>query len=953
MSHLRWRNIGPGNMSGRVASIDALDADWRVALVGSASGGVFLTRNGGITWQPIFDQGGAGSIGVVAFSQCNPDVIWIGTGEANNRNSVGWGDGVYRSTDGGKTFVNVGLRDTRQIADVAVHPSEENIAYVAAVGSLWGDSGSRGLFKTIDGGKTWIELRGGLPDGPDVGCTEVVLHPRDPQVVLCGMYQRRRSPHWMHSGGPLGGVFKSSDGGATWRKLTDGLPVGDTGMIDLDFCRAHPDVVVAQVEASDTLPDDLAIPGPGIYRSDDCGESWRYLLRTSVRPFYHGQVAIDPNDPERIYSVGREFKVSKDGGKTWQNRWWSGGGDDHDLWIAPQDGRIRYMATDQGAHLTIDDGESVVAFENLAIGQFYAVGVDMSEPYRVVGGLQDNALWITPSNSRDPRGVMNVHSSWLGEGDGFHAQIDPRDNRTAYLVNHCGFAARVDLVTREHRYITPTPETTTNFAAWFDPDFAETPTDYTIDPGEHWFFGERPGRPLLPPQFRAAWSTPLVLSPRDPDVVYYGGNHLFESRDRGATWRIVSPDLTTNDPTKRNPSKSGGLTREVTGGENHCTIVAIGPSSLDGDVIWVGTDDGRVQLTRDGGRNWSDVRPALQATPGAPRDGAWISRVEPSHHVAGRCFVTLDDHRRDDYRPYVFATDDFGVSWRDLSATLPADGSVYVVREDRENHDLLFAGTEFGAFASLDRGAHWSELARGLPTVAVHDLVVHPRDHDLVAGTHGRSLWIADDVGALQQCTSAVRDEELWLFRPRLATTWRTVDNGRKQPDFLFRGENPERGAYLHFWSKAASDDRATLRVESLDGSTGWSARVEVVAGINRVLWPLEFAPGEREREALRTLLAATTVRIAGSVPDENRRAALKSIEGELAAAKDERALNRVRRKLVVEFGGFAGGRPSFGEALDERTAPPGTYRVRLTVGDRELSTAIVVRDDPLAERGR
>jgi photosystem II stability/assembly factor-like uncharacterized protein len=955
-AHLRWRNLGPGNMSGRVASIDALDSDWRVALVGSASGGVFLTRNAGVSWQPIFDRQGACSIGAVAFSQCDPDVIWVGTGEANNRNSVGWGNGVHRSVDGGKTFTNVGLRDTRQIADIAVHPTDRDVAWVAAVGSLWGDSGSRGLFWTNDGGATWTKLGGGLPSEVDVGCTEVVVHPRDPDVLLCGMYQRRRSPWWMHSGGPLGGIFKSTDAGKTWRKLSDGLPVGDTGMIDLEFCREHPDVVVAQVEASEELPADLAIPGPGIYRSDDGGESWRYLLRTNLRPFYHGQVAIDPVDPDRIYSVGREFKVSKDGGRTWQERWWGGGGDDHDLWISPQDGRIRYMATDQGAHLTIDDGSSVIAFENLAIGQYYAIGVDLAEPYRVIGGLQDNALWLTPSNSRDPRGVLAMHSSWLGEGDGFHAQIDPRDNRTAYLVNHCGFAARVDLVTREHRYVTPTPETTSNFAAWFDPGFQETPIEYTIEPGEHWFFYERPDRPRLPPQFRAAWSTPLVLSTRDPDVLWYGGNHLFESRDRGETWRIVSPDLTTNDPAKRNPSKSGGLTREVTGGENHCTIVTIGPSPFDDSIVWVGTDDGNVQLTRDGGRTWTDVRPRLQTAEGAPREGAWVSRVTPSQHVAGRCYVTLDDHRRDDYRPFVFVTEDFGASWRSLGDGLPADGSVYVIREDRENEELLFVGTEFGCFASLERGARWFELDHALPDVAVHDLVIHPRDHDLVAGTHGRAIWIADDVTALQQCTREVRATAWALFTPRLATTWRTIDHGRKQPDFLFRGENPERGAYVQFWSAAGRDRQATVVVESLDGRSSWSKRVAVVAGINRVRWPLEFAPGDRELEALRATLDAAITRIAAASEDATHRATLERHRTALAEARGARGLNRVRRELMAGFGGFAAGRPSFGEALDERTAAPGTYRVRLVhgeLGEAGLTTELRVRDDPLATTGR
>jgi photosystem II stability/assembly factor-like uncharacterized protein len=899
-SHLRWRGIGPGNMSGRISAIDALDSDWRVVVIGSASGGVFLSRNAGTTFEPIFDRYGSGSIGAVAICQSDPSQIWVGTGEANNRNSVGWGDGIYKSADGGKSFRNVGLRDTRQIADIAIHPRDPNIVFVAAIGALWGDSGSRGLYLTKDGGESWEELRGGLPDGPVVGCTEVVIHPNDPTIVLCGMYERRRSPWWMQSGGSAGGIFKSTDGGRSWRKLTDGLPVGDTGMIDLDYCRSDPNIVVAAVEASDRLDDTLAIPGPGIYRSDDGGESWRYLLRTTVRPFYHGQVAIDPNDPTRIYSVGREFKVSKDGGATWVSRWWGGGGDDHDLWISPQDGRIRYMATDQGAHFTIDDGESVVAFENLAVGQYYAIGVDHAEPYRILGGLQDNGLWLTPSNSRDPRGILNSHSSWVGEGDGFHAQIDPIDNRTAYIVNHVGFAARVDLVTREHRFITPNPDSLVNFDEWFDPNFAETPIVYTIDPGEHWFFGYRPDRKPLPPQFRANWSAPLVLSPHDPHTIYFAHNHLFESRDRGESWRILGPDLTTNDPNKRNPSKSGGLTREVTGGENHCTIVTIGPSPLSPAILWCGTDDGLIQCSRDGGRSWQECSKSLSSIPNAPKPGAWISRVTPSHRAIGRCYVTIDDHRRDDDRPYVFVTEDFGSTWSDITGNLPASGSAYVVREHPTNADLLFVGTEFGAFASIDRGTIWYPIGQGLPTVAVHDLVFHPRDHDLIAGTHGRALWIADDLSALGQLTPELRARDLALLTPRRATKWHVIDHGRRQPSFLQRGRNPESAAYLHVWSKLPQAGRAKLSVESMDGTLRWQDEFELNSGMQRVAFPLRFRVASRDREQAR---------------------------GSLAIALAEHEPRSLR-----------GGVP----------APAGTYRVILQVGDRREVGSLEIRDDPL-----
>jgi photosystem II stability/assembly factor-like uncharacterized protein len=937
-------------MMGRVASIDAAQDDWRRVVVGSASGGVFASRNGGITWDAVFDRYGSGSIGVVALDPSQPERIWVGTGEANNRNSVGWGDGLYRSDDFGKNFVHVGLRDTRQIADLAIDPTDSDTVFCAAVGSLWGSSGDRGLFVSRDGGDTWSKVEGGLPAG--VGCTEVVIQPGDPRVLLCGMYERLRSPHSMHSGGPHGGVFKSTDGGRTWRKLTQGLPTGDTGMIDLDFCLSQPQVVLAQVEADESLPADLSVPGPGIYRSDDAGETWRYLLRTNVRPFYHGQCAIDPNDPDRLYSVGREFKVSRDGGRTWVDRWWGGGGDDHDLWIAPEDGRIRYMATDQGAYQTIDDGRTVVGFENMAIGQYYAIGVDMRDPYHVVGGLQDNGLWIGPSNSRELRGILNTHCSWIAEGDGFHAQIDPTDHRTVYTVNHVGFVARQDLETRAHSFVTPTPETVRNFADWFEPEHPDPRIAYTIHPGEHWFFGvyrTRADRPQLPPQFRFNWSSPLVLSPHDPRTLYFGGNHLFETRDRGETWTILSPDLTTDDPQKRRPSGAGGLTTEVTGGENHCTIITIGPSPLDPDLIWCGTDDGRVQLTRDRGASWTDVTGPLFATAGAPGPGAWVSRVEPSHRAHGRCWVTLDDHRRDDYRPHVFVTDDHGASWRSVRGDLPADGSCYVVREDPRNPATAYLGTEFGAFLTTDGGSRWHRIP-GLPTVAVHDLVVHPRDFDLVAGTHGRSIWIADDLSAVQQLRPEIEAAAVHLFAPRRATKWARISLGRKQPDFLFQGENPPRAALLHVWLREVPAGRATLSVESLDGLRRWSRPLERSAGIQRLEWNLSFRPNDADRAGLRATLGAAIAKIRAALraDDAARQAELAGIATALDAARDDRALNAVRQRLVDAFAGFALGRPTFGTSLGPIEAPAGTYRVRLELDGEVQETTLEVRDDPL-----
>ncbi len=978
---LRWRNIGPANMMGRIASIDALDTDHRVVLVASASGGVFLSNNAGTTWRPIFDSSdGAGSIGAAVFFQGDPDIIWVGTGEAANRNSTGYGNGVYKSTDGGRTWTHVGLESTHHVAEIATHPTDPDIAYVAAPGHLWGYSGERGLFKTTDGGATWEKLGGGLPDDGKTGCTEIIMEPGNPDVMYAGMYHRLRQPATMYSGGEAGGIFKSADAGRTWRKLTGGLPDGPSGMIDIAIHRADPQILVTAFEADETIPYDDEIPawenipGTGIYISRDGGESWRYLLRHHTRPFYHGQIDIDPLDPNRIYVVSREFTVSRDGGETWGNRWWGGGGDDHDLWIAPYDGAIRYTATDQGAYLTVDDGQTVLGFDNMAIGQYYAIGVDMRDPYWVIGGLQDNGIWMGPSNSREQRGILNMHNTWVAEGDGFHSQIDPTDWRTVYTVNHVGFLARQNIETRQHAFITPTPETIVNFDDYADPDYPETSIRYTISPGEHWFFRERPERPVLPPQFRFNWSSPLIISPHNPRTLYFGGNHLFKSIDRGDTWRIISLDLTTNDPELRNPSDQGGLTNSVTGGENHFTIITIAESPVSPMVLWVGTDDGNVQVSSDRGASWTNVRGNIPDIP----EKIWVSRVEASHHAEGTAYVTFDNHRYDDMRPYVFKTTDFGASWIDISANLPEGGSVYVIKEDQVNPNLLFVGTEFAVFATLDGGETWGRLRANLPSVAAYDLVIHPRDADLVVGTHGRSIWILDDITPLQQLTDEVLASDVFLFESREATKWVRVNLGRKQPNFLFRGENPPYGALINFYLSAApaEDDEVSLVVEELDGDRRANVRVDASAGINRARWAFTFPATLAEREKFAARMRWVIDKLETRVQKPELLAKLPEIRARLEAIEldtpqgCERAgrgfgsgqggrsgagqpnvcdqLNTVRRALAGDFAVYAGGQPFFGPKIENTIAPAGEYRILLTVGDTRVEGSLVVRDDPL-----
>lgn len=986
-----WRNIGPAAMMGRVSSVDALDADYRTVLIGSASGGVFKSTNAGVTWTPIFESYGSQSIGDVEFFQGNPDIIWVGTGEATNRNSVGWGDGIYRSTDGGKTFANMGLENTHQISEILTHPTDPDIVYVAAIGHLWGYSGDRGLFKTTDGGETWRKLTSGLPDDGRTGATVVTMHPDDPDVLFVGMYERRRYPYHMQSGGPNGGIFRSTDAGETWHKLTNGLPAGETGQIDIDIYRKDPNLVWAYVEASDELPDDLSVPGPGVYRSLDGGETWTYLLRHNSRPYYHGRIRVNPANSDLVYIVSREFYHSTDGGETWESGrpWRGGGGDDHDMWINPLDENVFYNATDQGAYLSLDGGRSLLSFNNMAIGQYYAIGVDMRDPYWVYGGLQDNGGWGIPSNSRDFQGILNDHAMVTNGGDGFHMQVDPTDWRVLYTTAHVGYFGRHNMETYEHVFITPTPATTANFYDYYDPDFGESQTNYSINPEERWLWSDIPSRTIngsiLPPQFRWNWNSPLVMSPTDPNTVYVGSSYLFKSEDGGETWRIISPDLTKNDPRTRNSTNSGGLTKDATGAENHNTIYTIDQSPLDENVIWVGTDDGNVQLTLDGGASWTEVGRNIE---GVPRE-RWVSRVEASNFDEATAYVTFDRHWWDDTAPYVFKTTDYGTTWHDITGDIPRENpgnTIHTIVEDLRNPDLLFVGTEFGVFVTLDGGTSWARFMQNLPPVAVRDLVIHPRDHDLVAGTHGRSIWIADDITPLEQLTGEVQNASVHVFRNRVATKWLNISKGRIQNHFKFRGENPPRGAAINFYLRETPQDSVSVTIRDPASGRTRTLRTESRAGVNRVRWDFRFPPTEGELEDHRAFLAGVAAVIGERLEQQQDVSYLEQMRKDLLArqrypsmfadreypntrdarqllldhlghirerldsAQSVRDMFQVREQLLA-YSQVAGDEAFFGfygRELTPIVAGAGTYEVTVTVNGRDYPGTISVREDPL-----
>ena len=873
LAGFRWRSIGPVNMGGRVVDIEAVESDFRRVFLASASGGVFRSDNAGTTWTPIFDHYPSLSIGDIALFQPDPDIVWVGTGEANNRNSVGWGDGIWKSTDGGRSFTHMGLRTTQQIAKVVTHPTDPDVVWVAAIGALWGYSGDRGLFKTTDGGRSWVKLAGGLPDDGRHGATDLVIDPANPEVLYVAFYHRIRRPWTFHSGGPLGGIFKSTDGGRSWRKLTIGLPPGETGRIGLAVARGNPRVVMALIEAERT--DDLSRPGTGLYRSEDGGESWRYVNTYNNRPFYYSKVRINPLDDQRVYVLTTRFMVSEDGGRTLVN----GSadeevhGDFHALWLDPTHADRYYIGMDKGSGLTHDHGRNFLFFDNLAISQYYRLGVDMRDPYYVYGGHQDNGTWGGPSFSRDTRGILTDDNWKVHWGDGMDIQVDPTDWRRVYSTAENGKFRRYDALTRREVQAAPTARNVTNWAEVVSPDTARS-------------------------RIRFNWAAPLVLSPHDSRVLYLGGNHLFRTADGGVTWAAISPDLSTRDSAKIVMGRSGGLTLDNSGAEFHGSATSVAESPVVPGVIWVGTDDGNLQLTRDGGRTWANTRSAIRGVPAA----TWVGRVEASRFDAGTAYVAFDGHRDDNFTPWIFRTTDFGATWENITANIPAGHVVHLVREDTRNPDLLFAGTEFALYASLDRGKSWHRFNNNLPNVNIQDLLIHPREQDLIAGTHGRGIWILDDISPLQQLTPGVRARAVHLFDQRVATIWENLSRGGQRGHFWFGGENPRsfqpggtlpRSAHQNFalvsyWVGAAPPAAVELEISTLDGSRGHRVTLPGRAGIHRYEWDLRFDPPA----------------------------------GSPATARGP-------------------------------AAGPGSYRVTLRTGDQASTTILTVRADPILAEGR
>ncbi|MCG9896239.1 MAG: hypothetical protein MH204_12265, partial [Fimbriimonadaceae bacterium] len=782
---LEARALGPTTMGGRVSDLAVYEKEPRIFYVGVASGGVWKTVNGGITMEPVFFSGGTSALGAVAVSQKNPDLVYIGTGEQNNRNSSSWGDGLYKTTDGGKTWSHIGLKDSRHVGGIVIDPRSDNRVLVGALGNLWGPSPTRGVYLTEDGGKTWTRTL--KTDNDLTGVIDIQQDPKNPNNLLAATYERRRWAFRWQSGGPGSAIYRSTDGGRTWKKSMSGLPTsGDFGRIGLNYFRKDPKVVVASVEhATDR----------GIYRSMDGGQTWTKVNPLNPRPFYFSKIRQDPNDFDRIYMPGVSFHYTTDAGKTFRSLPMNIHVDHHALWINPNDSNHMINGNDGGVAQTRDRGLKWEHINSLDIGQFYAIAVDMRKPYFVYGGLQDNGSWGGPSQHPINGGVKYTDWYQVGGGDGFHVQVDPEDWRIVYSESQGGALGRLNQVTGERAFIRP--------------------------------------RPPQGETYRFNWSSPLLISPHNPRTIYFGGNRLFKSVNRGDNWRVISEDLTTNDPAKiisrNNPS--GGVTPEDTGAERHCTIVTISESPRVQGLLWVGTDDGLVWLSRNDGQTWEKV-----TVPGVPAN-TWVSRVTASSFAEGRAYVTFDSHRNDDYKPYVFMTDDFGATWTPISAGLKENDSAYVIKEGLRNPDLLFLGTEIGLYASLDRGKTWTKYASGtFSTVRVDDLVIHPREFDLVVGTHGRSIWIVP-INALEDLTEANRKKDVHLVRPTAAYGFGYTQGGWFGGDRDFVSRNTQPAGRIDYWLGKAPEGEMSLQVLAADGSLVARLSATGRVGLNSVTW--------------------------------------------------------------------------------------------------------------------
>ncbi len=855
LQNFKWRQIGPANPGGRITDVEGVESNPSIIYVGAATGGLWKTKNAGITWEPIFDDQPNGSIGDVAVSLSNPDILFVGTGEPNNRNSSPWGSGVFKSTDAGETWEFVGLKDTHHIGRILIDPKDPDIVYVAAVGRLWAVNEERGLFKTVDGGATWKKA---LYLDEKTGVTDVAMDPEDSNILYAVAHERLRDrfdagdpvDQW----GPKAGIYITKDAGASWTKASQGLPTDEWGRSAVSASRTQPGTVYAQVSTQKTRgqpgpPKDKAgDPDPnlgGIFRSTDYGMTWQHMNTFNNRSSYYSQIRVDPNDADVIWTCGSPLGYSEDGGTTVRSGPVVQGRthiDYHAIWIDPNNSDHVVVGGDGGINITFDRGDNWEVITSICLAQYYAITADMRKPYYVYGGLQDNGNWGGPSRSRRNSGIVNADWFPLSNADGFVNLVDPTDFNTVYFETQGGMLQRLDLRTGQTNFLRPQPP--------------------------------RPQEGQRRERFRFDWNAPVIISPHNAHTLYFGGNKLFKSVDRGDNWLTISPDLTA-DPDSR-----------------YSALVSVDESPLKPGLIWIGTSDGNVQLTRNGGANWTLLNGNISGAP----ESYWIKRVEASNHVPGRAYVAFDGHRYDDQAPYIYTTDDYGQTWKKITKGLP-EGSVYVVREDYINPDLLFCGTEFAVYISLDRGETWARFMKELPTVPVHDLLIHPRDYDLIAGTHGRGAWIADNLTPLQQWTAEVREKDVHLFDIRPEVQWARTYEWSWVTDKRFFEPNPPTGSSIAYYLKGDLDDNVQIEILDITGKVIRNMEGPKGAGVHTVLWNFRQNPPSK------------------------------------SSSSTQSTQRRYQRRAPL--------------------AGPGEYLVRLTAGETVLTTRLLVEEDEPGYIGR
>jgi photosystem II stability/assembly factor-like uncharacterized protein len=881
LKDVKPRNIGPGGMSGRVTAIDVVTSNPDVMYVGTASGGLWKSTSGGIKWNPVFDNEATASIGAVAIQQSNPSVIWVGTGEGNPRNSLNGGYGVYRSLDGGKNWDLMGLEKTRHIHRVIIDPTDPNTVYVGAIGSPWGEHPERGVFKTTDGGKTWNKI---LFTNIRSGVGDMVMDPINPNKLIVAMWEHKRDPWFFKSGGEGSGLYVTHNGGDSWEKRTDkdGLPKGELGRIGIAIAPSKPNIVYALIEAKKNA----------LYKSEDGGFTFKKINDKNDignRPFYYSDIRVDPENENRVFSVYTYVNVSEDGGKNFEQLMPAYGVDNgvhpdhHAWWIHPTDGSFMIDGNDGGMNITHDGGKTWRFIGNLPVAQFYHINVDNEFPYNVYGGMQDNGSWRGPAYVWKAQGIRNDYWQEISFGDGFDVIPDRDDSQYGWSMSQQGYVSRYDHITGNN---------------------------YTV----------RPTHPDPNVNLRFNWNAAINIDPFDNSTLYFGSQFVHKSIDKGLTWEVISPDLSTNDSTKQKQAESGGLTMDATGAENHTTVLVIEPSPLEANMLWAATDDGRVHYTQNGGQSWTDVSKNLKGLP----VGSWIVQIRASNKNKGEALLVANDYRRFNYTPYVYRTHDYGKTWERIADATDVISYALSIVEDPVEKNLLFLGTDDGLYISLNAGNSWTKWTHHFPTVPVKDLVIHPREHDLIIGTFGRAAWILDDIRPLRALAKnkSLFTSDIKVFDPPTAyqSAYQQPTGSRFGGDAIFNGENRDSGALIKFYFQKKKDEKVEDKedTDSEDEDDEKEDTSEENKGVSKDSIYLKIYDDTR--------LIRTRKR---KIPDST---GIYTWKWQLDEAGVDRP-SRETRKRTNEPGGTS--------------VKPGIYRVDLEFNGNTSSTAIKVESDP------